>query len=193
MRSQSLLVENLGNPAVSGLAKALAGEVASLLKLELARLSVADVQPVLLDVKQAAVYLRSAAKFECADLSPFDRNQRGNGFITGVQKPLRYGLESDASRRKLDASIFAFAEEVNFREILKLLCLGTEVRLGSVKVFRRGPESFVFRNGQQIFEVTKLGPIVHTSTLRTAAMIILSMTEASRPFIAPFSSVEIVI
>ena len=56
MRSQSLLVENLGNPAVSGLAKALAGEVASLLKLELARLSVADVQPVLLDVKQAAVY-----------------------------------------------------------------------------------------------------------------------------------------
>ena len=57
MRSQSLLVENLGNPAVSGLAKALAGEVASLLKLELARLSVTDVQPVLLDVKQAAVYL----------------------------------------------------------------------------------------------------------------------------------------
>jgi hypothetical protein len=52
--------------------------------------------------------------------------------------------------------------------------------LGSVKVFRRGPESFVFRNGQQIFEVTKLGPIVHTSTLRTAGMIILSMTEASR-------------
>ena len=57
MRSQSLLVENLGNPAVSGLAKALAGEVASLLKLELARSSVADVQPALLDVKQAAVYL----------------------------------------------------------------------------------------------------------------------------------------
>jgi hypothetical protein len=62
-----------------------------------------------------------------------------------------------------------------------------------VKVFRRGPESFVFRNGQQIFEVTKLGPIVHTSTLRTAGMIILSITEASRPFIAPFSSAEIVI
>jgi len=57
MRSQSLLVESLGNPAVSGLAKALAGEVASLLKLELARRSVVDVQPVLLDVKQAAVYL----------------------------------------------------------------------------------------------------------------------------------------
>ena len=46
----------MNNPAVSGLAKALVGEVASLLKLELARLSVADVQPVLLDVKQAAVY-----------------------------------------------------------------------------------------------------------------------------------------
>jgi len=57
MRSQSLSVESLGNPAVSGLAKALAGEVASLLKLELARLSVTDVQPVLLDVKQAAIYL----------------------------------------------------------------------------------------------------------------------------------------
>ena len=57
MRSQSQLVESLDNPAVSGLAKVLAGEVASLLKLELARRSVADVQPVLLDVKQAAVYL----------------------------------------------------------------------------------------------------------------------------------------
>jgi hypothetical protein len=137
-------------------------------------------------VKERSIDRRSAAKFECADLSPFDRNQRGNGFITRIQKPLRYGLESDASRRKLDAPIFAFAEEVNFGEILKLLRLGAEVRLGSVKVFRRGPESFVFRNRQQIFEVTKLGPIVHTSTLRTAGMIILSMTEASRPFIARF-------
>jgi excisionase family DNA binding protein len=44
-------------PAASGLAKALAGEVVSLLKPELARLSIAVVQPVLLDVKQAAVYL----------------------------------------------------------------------------------------------------------------------------------------
>jgi excisionase family DNA binding protein len=57
MRSQSFVVESLGNPAVSGLAKALAGEVASILKLELTRLSVTDVRPVLLDVKQAAVYL----------------------------------------------------------------------------------------------------------------------------------------
>lgn len=57
MRSQSFEVESLGNLAVSGLAKALAGEVASILKLELTRLSVTDVRPVLLDVKQAAVYL----------------------------------------------------------------------------------------------------------------------------------------
>ena len=137
-------------------------------------------------VKERSIDRRSAAKFECADLSPFDGNQRGNGFITGIQKPLRYRLESDASRRKLDASIFAFVEEVNVREILELLCLSTEIRLGSVKVFRRGPESFVFRNRKQIFEVTKLRPIVHTSTLRMAGMIILSMTEASRPFITRF-------
>jgi hypothetical protein len=62
-------------------------------------------------VKERSIDKRSAAKFERADLSPFDRNQRGNGFITGIQKPLSYELESDASRRKLDASIFAFAEE----------------------------------------------------------------------------------
>ena len=72
-------------------------------------------------VKERSIDKRSAAKFECADLSPFDCNQRGNGFITRIQKPLRYGLESDASRRKLDPSIFAFAEEVNFGEILKLV------------------------------------------------------------------------
>jgi len=57
MRTQSLVIESTGNPAVSGLAKALAGEVASLLKTELARLSSADVRPVLLNVKQAAIYL----------------------------------------------------------------------------------------------------------------------------------------
>ena len=57
MRSPNLIAESFGSPAVSGLAKELAGEVASLLKLELARMSMAEVQPVLLDVKQAAVYL----------------------------------------------------------------------------------------------------------------------------------------
>jgi excisionase family DNA binding protein len=55
MRSPNLIAESFGSPAVSGLAKALAGEVASLLKLELARMS--EVRPVLLDVKQAALYL----------------------------------------------------------------------------------------------------------------------------------------
>jgi hypothetical protein len=48
-----------------------------------------------------------------------------------------------------------------------------------MKVFSRGPESLVFRNRQQILEVTKLGPVIHTSTLRAAGMTILSMTEAS--------------
>jgi hypothetical protein len=96
------------------------------------------------------------------------------------------GLESEASCGQPDAAVFAFSEEVNLREILKLLRLGAKVRLGGVKVFRRGPESFVFRNRQQILEVAKLGPIVHTSTLRTAGMSILSMTEASRPLVARF-------
>ena len=57
MRMHSLAIEGSGDAAVSGLAKALAGEVVSLLKVELARLSVGEVQPVLLDVKQTAVYL----------------------------------------------------------------------------------------------------------------------------------------
>jgi excisionase family DNA binding protein len=57
MRSSNLITETTTNPAVSGFAKALAGEVASLLKLELARMSVTEVRPVLLDVKQAAIYL----------------------------------------------------------------------------------------------------------------------------------------
>jgi excisionase family DNA binding protein len=38
------------------LAKAVAGEVAQLLRSELSRLTVPEVQPVLLNVKQAAVY-----------------------------------------------------------------------------------------------------------------------------------------
>jgi excisionase family DNA binding protein len=57
MRFHSLAIEGAGDPAISGLAKALASEVAALLKSELARISTGEVQPVLLDVKQAAVYL----------------------------------------------------------------------------------------------------------------------------------------
>jgi excisionase family DNA binding protein len=57
MRLHSLAIEGSGDPGISGFAKVLAGEVASLLKSELARMATTDVQPVLLDVKQAAIYL----------------------------------------------------------------------------------------------------------------------------------------
>jgi excisionase family DNA binding protein len=43
--------------SMSVLVRAVAGEVTSLLRLEFARLTPSDVQPVLLNVKQAAVYL----------------------------------------------------------------------------------------------------------------------------------------
>jgi len=45
------------DPTISFFVKAVAGEVAALLKRDIAKLSLAEVQPVLLDVKQAAVYL----------------------------------------------------------------------------------------------------------------------------------------
>jgi excisionase family DNA binding protein len=45
------------DPAMTVLVKAVAVEVAAMLKGELARLSTPAVQPVLLDVKQASVYL----------------------------------------------------------------------------------------------------------------------------------------
>jgi excisionase family DNA binding protein len=57
MRPPNLIAESTTSPALSGLAKVLAGEVASFLKLELARMSLTEVRPVLLDVKQAAIYL----------------------------------------------------------------------------------------------------------------------------------------
>src|SRR5665213_3804451 len=49
--------EDMRSPAMSVLVSAVAGEVASLLRLEFARLTPSEVQPVLLNVKQAAVYL----------------------------------------------------------------------------------------------------------------------------------------
>jgi excisionase family DNA binding protein len=45
------------DPGMAGLVKAVAVEVATMLRGELARRSVSDVQPVLFNVKQAAVYL----------------------------------------------------------------------------------------------------------------------------------------
>ena len=55
--AKPLLTDDLSSPIVSIIAKTVAGEVASLLRAELARLSTNDPQPVLLNVKQAAVYL----------------------------------------------------------------------------------------------------------------------------------------
>lgn len=55
--SESIAIEDVRSPAVSVLVKAVAGEVVSLLKLELDRLTVSDVRPELLNVKQAAIYL----------------------------------------------------------------------------------------------------------------------------------------
>ena len=57
MRAHNLTVEVQPDPSINGLAKALAGEVVTLLKAELVRLSPSAVQPVLLDVKQTAIYL----------------------------------------------------------------------------------------------------------------------------------------
>jgi hypothetical protein len=52
-----MATEDMNSPAMSVLVRAVAGEVASLLRLEFARLTPSEVQPVLLNVKQAAVYL----------------------------------------------------------------------------------------------------------------------------------------
>jgi excisionase family DNA binding protein len=46
-----------GWPALSVLVKAVAEEVAKMLKPEIARMSVPTIQPALMDVKQAAIYL----------------------------------------------------------------------------------------------------------------------------------------
>ena len=55
--SESIDIEDVRSPVVSVLVKAVAGEVVSMLKLELGRLTVVEVRPELLNVKQAAIYL----------------------------------------------------------------------------------------------------------------------------------------
>jgi len=55
--AERMATEDMKSPSMSVLVRAVAGEVASLLRLEFARLAPSDVQPVLLNVKQAAVYL----------------------------------------------------------------------------------------------------------------------------------------
>ncbi len=55
--SKLMRAEDAGNPAMAVLVKAVAGEVALLLKSELSRLVIPEVRPELLNVKQAAVYL----------------------------------------------------------------------------------------------------------------------------------------
>lgn len=55
--AERIATEDMNSPAMSVLVRAVAGEVAYLLRLEFARLTPSEVQPVLLNVKQAAVYL----------------------------------------------------------------------------------------------------------------------------------------
>jgi excisionase family DNA binding protein len=54
---ERMATEDMKSLSMSVLVRAVAGEVTSLLRLEFARLTPSDVQPVLLNVKQAAVYL----------------------------------------------------------------------------------------------------------------------------------------
>jgi excisionase family DNA binding protein len=55
--AERMATEDMKSPAMTVLVKAVAGEVASLLRSEFARIAPSGIQPVLLDVKQAAVYL----------------------------------------------------------------------------------------------------------------------------------------
>ena len=55
--AERLATEDIKSPAMSVLVRAVAGEVASLLRVEFARLTPSEVHPALLNVKQAAVYL----------------------------------------------------------------------------------------------------------------------------------------
>src|ERR1700677_584053 len=47
------------------------------------------------------------AKFQSADLTAFDRNQRGNGFIARIQKSLGNRLESNTRFGQLNTAILA--------------------------------------------------------------------------------------
>ena len=55
--AERIATEDMKSPAMSVLVRAVAGEVASLLRVELSRLGPSPIHPVLLNVKQAAVYL----------------------------------------------------------------------------------------------------------------------------------------
>ena len=59
------------------------------------------------DPKQLRIDKRCTAKIESADLTAFDRNQRGNGFIARIQKSLGNRLECNTRFGQLNTAILA--------------------------------------------------------------------------------------
>jgi hypothetical protein len=98
-------------------------------------------------------------------LAAVNGDQSGKGFIAGIEKSLGNRLEGDPGLGGLDVAILGFSEKPYRKVFLKLLCLNTEIRLGCAEVLRRGPESLVLQNCQQVLEVSKFCPTVHNASL----------------------------
>jgi len=61
-------------------------------------------------LKQIWIDKRGAAEAQSTNLAAFDGNQRGNGFVAGIQNSLGNRLEGDAGFSELDAPILGFSE-----------------------------------------------------------------------------------
>src|SRR5450756_1275746 len=115
--------------------------------------------------KYRLIHQRSTSEPDGANISAFNRYERIEDFIAGLQQELSQDLECDSSIRGPDTSALHLAEETNRSVLLELSGLNAEIGLRGTQLLRSRSESLSLQDRQQISEMAKLGPFIHNAPL----------------------------
>jgi hypothetical protein len=90
---------------------------------------------------------------------------RAQSLTPSLQQHLSEGDKGNSGFSGPDTSILQFLVEANGCIVLKLPGLNRKVGLGGMQFLRSGSKSLSLQDCEQISEMAKLGPIVHSSLL----------------------------
>lgn len=106
-----------------------------------------------------------AAKTGRPNGAALDGDQRVDDFISCFKEKSRQAHESDSSFRWPNAPAPGSSKELNRGIFLKLPGLNAKVRLSRMQYFRSCSYPLFLKDGEQIAEMAKFGPIVHSPVL----------------------------
>jgi hypothetical protein len=112
--------------------------------------------------KQAGINERSAAEPRRPNGAALDRNQRIDHFVARLKQKPGQGGESDARFSWPYAAIWHLPKEPDCGILLELPRLNAQVWLRGMEHIRSSAESLFFEDREQIPEMSKLSPVMHS-------------------------------